>query len=74
MKHGINITTTGIDGRRITPNLVVGTYKGYKSGDIFDANATIDLIDARLAELVGAAPSTLDTLKEIGDAIPTKVS
>ena len=39
-----------------------------------DANAVEKLIDDKITALVGGASAALDTLKEIGDAIPTKTS
>ena len=75
MKHGMKISTIGGHGERITPNLVVGDYKGYACGTILDANAVKALIEQYVATLTGDnVSSSLDTLKELGDAIPTKVS
>jgi hypothetical protein len=42
-------------------------YRGYRS--VPDDNVPQSYVDAALALLVGAAPGTLDTLKEIADAL-----
>lgn len=73
MKQGINISTTDFLGRRINPSLVIGKeFNGYTSGEIFDANATVQLVDKRVADIVGLAPETLDSLEEIADVINSK--
>lgn len=51
-------------------SVVLGESGPYTPGDILDANATKKMVD----DVVGGASAALDTLKELGDAIPTKVS
>lgn len=73
MKKEINTSTIDFLGRKINPSLVVGKkFKGYTSGEIFDANATVQLVDERVADIVGLAPETLDSLEEIADIINSK--
>jgi len=61
-------------GIRRKVNIEVGPNMGYLSGDVLDANATAKLIEDKINAVIGGASSALDTLKEIGDAIPTKLS
>lgn len=72
MKQGIEIATTDVLGKKIEPKLVVGTYNGYGSGEIFDANAVSDLVDARISEIVNLAPEAFDTLGEIAEILNVK--
>lgn len=46
MKNKTNISVKDIRGIRVTPDLVIGPQGDYASGDILDANATQELINA----------------------------
>lgn len=74
MKKGLEITTTDSLGRRIEPSLEVGKFGGYTAGTILDANAVNTLVKAKIDDVIGGASEALDTLKELGDALPTKLS
>lgn len=71
-KTGVSVTDNL--GIRRKVNMEVGPNMGYLSGDVLDANATAKLIEDKINAVIGGASSALDTLKEIGDAIPTKLS
>lgn len=73
-KTSLNIGIKNNAGIRVKPSVIVGNSGSYSSGDILDANATQKLVDDKIAEVVGGATQALDTLKELGDAIPTKLS
>lgn len=51
------------------PKLILGEPGKYVHGDILDANAVTSEIDSKIAALINNAPSALDTLKEIADAL-----
>ena len=74
MKQKTNISVKNNLGYHVTAEMEVGDNYGYASGDILDANATAKLIDDKINNLIGGASASSDTLKEISDAIPTKVS
>lgn len=61
-------------GYFVNSNILVGDSGNYTSGDLMDANAVEKLIDDKIAAVIGGASAALDTLKELGDAIPTKTS
>lgn len=61
-------------GYFVNSNILVGDSGNYASGDIMDANAVEKMVDDKIAEIIGGASTALDTLKEIGDVIPTKTS
>ena len=61
-------------GIRREVKMEVGSSNGYESGLVLDANATAELVKNKVDEIIGGASTALDTLKELGDAIPTKVS
>lgn len=44
MKHGLKISSVGNRGEKVAPKLIVGKFNGYQSGEILDANATIDVV------------------------------
>ena len=74
MKRKTNISIKDAVGLKRTANIEVSRSGSYQSGDILDANSTSKLIDDKIDTVIGGASQALDTLKEIGDAIPTKVS
>ena len=51
------------------PKLILGEPGKYVHGDILDANAVTSEIDSKITALINNAPSALDTLKEIADAL-----
>ena len=65
------LVSTGSHARMVTdPSVVVGeTNKGYGEATILDANATVKLVEDKVADLVGGATSSSDTLKELEDKI-----
>lgn len=72
MKNKTNISVKDIRNVRITPYIELGENHGYASGDILDANATVALVEKKIAEVVGGASSSSDTLKEIETAVNGK--
>lgn len=63
-------------GVTVNPNIHLGANSGFVSGDILDANAVTEAINAtateinqKIDEIVGPAPEVLDTLAELADAI-----
>ena len=74
MERKTNIYSKDNFGKNINVKLEVGASGSYTSGQLLDANATSKLIDDKIDEVVGGAAEALDTLKELGDAIPTKLS
>lgn len=74
MKQKTNISVKNNLGYRVNVEMEVGDNGNYSSGDILDANATAQLIDEKISKIVGGASSSSDTLKEIEDSIPTKLS
>ena len=73
-KNKIDISVVHNVGIRIKPSIIVGESNEYSSGDILDANATAELVIRKIDGVVDGATETLNTLKELGDAIPTNVS
>ena len=73
MKKKTNISVQDVRGIRRTPDLILGD-KVVKnvSGDIMDANATEELVNDKIAEVIGTAPEILDTLGEIVQELETK--
>ena len=61
-------------GIRREVEMEVGSSNGYASGIILDANATAKLIEDKIAAVVGTAAANVDTLGELAEAIPTKLS
>lgn len=55
--------------KEINPQLIVETDGNYGPGQIFDANATIKLVQDGISSFIGDAPDTLDTLEEISTKI-----
>ncbi len=74
MKQKTNISVKNNLGYYISPSIEIGGANGYVSGDLLDANATVKLVKDKVDEVVNGAVEALDTLKELGDALPTKVS
>jgi hypothetical protein len=73
----IETVTKGSHTRKtVDPELIIGddAIKNYVEGDILDANATEQLVKNKIDNIVDGAVEALDTLKELGDAIPTKIS
>lgn len=73
----IEVVSKGSHARHdIDPSIIIGESdnKTYQTGDVLDANATEQLVKTKIDEIVDGATEALDTLKELGDAIPTKVS
>lgn len=61
--------------KEIKSNVHIGdTSNGYAKGDILDANATAEFVVDKIDNVVNGAIDALDTLRELGDAIPTKTS
>lgn len=73
-KNKTNLSVVNAAGIRINPNIIVGDQGSFSSGDILDANATEELVVQKLDDIVDGASDALNTLNEIGNAIPTKVS
>ena len=69
MKRKSNIYTKDSAGTNINPQIEMGPYKGYISGELLDANAVAALIDQKISGVVGGATTAADTLKEIEDKI-----
>lgn len=74
MKNKTNISILDNVGVRRNASIEVGANGNNESGLILDANAVESLIDNKVDEIIGDASDALDTLKELGDALPTKVS
>ena len=55
--------------KEINPQLIVETDGNHDPGQIFDANATIKLVQDGISSFIGDAPDTLDTLEEIATKI-----
>ena len=54
----------------VRPHVILGDQEnGFVRGDLMDANAILEFMNQKIAELVNNAPETLDTLKELADAI-----
>lgn len=72
----IEVVSKGSHARNtVDPELIIGDISnGYDQGDILDANATGKFVNEKIHEIVGNAIEALDTLEEIGGAIPTKIS
>lgn len=71
MKSKTNISVKDIRGVRITPSIELGDNQEYTSGDILDANATLNLVKQKIDDVINGASSAADTLKEIEDIIYT---
>lgn len=71
MKSKTNISVKDIRGVRITPSIELGDNQEYTSGDILDANATLNLVRQKIDDVINGASSAADTLKEIEDIIST---
>ena len=56
--------------KEVTPTVVVSDGE-YPEGTILDANSTQDVVKEELSSLIDGAPETLDTLKELAEAIAT---
>lgn len=70
IKTETNITVRNAAGYKTKANVLVEQGGGsYTSGDILDANASEKLIDKRIADVIGLAPETLDTLQEVAETI-----
>ena len=70
IKTETNITVRNAAGYKTKANVLVEQGGGsYTSGDILDANASEKLIDKRIADVIGLAPETLDTLQEVAEVI-----
>lgn len=74
MKNKTNISILDNVGVRRNASIEVGANGNNESGLILDANAVESLIDNKVDEIIGGASDALNTLKELGDALPTKVS
>ena len=72
----IDLVSKGSKARKqIKSDLLVGeTVTTYGVGDILDANATEELVTNKVSQIIGNASDALDTLEELGGALPTKVS
>lgn len=64
MKQGIKVSaTTGIRGSKIDPTIIVGNrYKGYASGAVLDANAIMELMEEKIAEIAAEIAVGIDTV------------
>lgn len=69
MKSKTNISIKDLRGVRVTPSIELGNNVGYSSGDLLDANATLELVTKKIIELVNGADSSFDTLKELEDYV-----
>lgn len=71
-----DLVNSGTHARKeIKSNVHIGdTSNGYAKGDILDANATAEFVVDKIDDVVNGAVEALDTLRELGDAIPTKTS
>ncbi len=61
-------------GIRRKANIAIGNSGNYPSGTILDANAVEKMVEEKINAVIGGATSAGDTLKELQDTIPTKVS
>lgn len=68
-KTTLNISVKNAAGVTIKPHILVGDGGSYSSGDILDANAIEELINKKVAAVVGGASTDSDTLKEIEQTI-----
>lgn len=41
----LGTSVRGNTGQHVKPNVIIGDYAGYSTGDILDANATLNLIN-----------------------------
>lgn len=80
-KTKTNIAVKDNTGIRRKINIVSGDSGSFNSGDMLDANGVEMLVENKINSLVNGASASLDTLKEIenaieslGASIPTKVS
>lgn len=69
-----NISVIDNAGIRRKANIAIGNSGSYPSGTILDANAVEKMVEQKINAVIGGATSAGDTLKELQDAIPTKVS
>ena len=74
MKTNTDVSVLDNQGLRRKAAIEIGDNGSFESGLLMDANAIEKLIEAKIAALIGGAGSSSDTLKEISDSIPTKVS
>lgn len=73
-KNKTNLSVVNAAGIRVNSNIIVGDQGSYSSGDILDANAVEQVVTTKVDAVVGNAIEALDTLEELGGALPTKVS
>lgn len=67
--HNTVLTGPGMTHPR-NPHVVIGSdEQGFIQGDLMDANAIMETIDQKTAELVDSAPEALDTFKELAAAL-----
>lgn len=74
MKSKTDISILDNLGLRRKAEIEIGNSGSYESGLLMDANTIEKMIEAKINALIGGASANSDTLKEISDAIPTKVS
>lgn len=74
MKQNTKISILDNLGIRRNATIEIGANGSHESGLLLDANAIEKLIESKIASLINGAGTDRDTLKEVSDAIPTKVS
>lgn len=73
MKKKTNISVKNSLGYKVTPSMIIGPDNGYVSGDILDANATVELINQVLVN-DDEEPSYIDSIKDaLKDLVDYKV-
>lgn len=73
-KNKTNLSVVNNIGVRVKPSIIVGEQGSYSSGDILDANAVEKVVKNKVNDVIGDAADALDTLEELGRALPTKLS
>ena len=87
-KQRLNLSIKNNLGYRVNPNLILGDYRGFSSGDILDANAVIELIrnvgsvsqllkrverlETILDHILSGASEDLDEFREVAEQLKNK--
>lgn len=89
-KQRLNFSIKNNLGYRVNPNLILGDYRGFSSGDILDANAVVDIIrnigsvsellhrierlEALLDHILSGSTEDLDEFREIAEQLRNKAN
>ena len=69
MKQNTKISILDNLGIRRNATIEVGANGSYESGVLMDANAVEKMVDNKIANVVGGATTSADTLKELEDKV-----